>query len=136
MTTIVAGIPDSFWRMTYAGARYPGAPTLQDDLESGNCQVFAYQLLRHFGRVVPDLRSSELWDDHLATERVSDLRPLDLLLFGKTGDAYGAHVAVYVGDGQAIHLAKAAGKPEVWPLSQFAERPAYAVFIGAKRTLR
>jgi cell wall-associated NlpC family hydrolase len=90
-------------------------------------------LVRHFGRTVPDFRSSELWEDEEHTTRVTELEPLDILLFNKTGDAYGAHVAVYLGDDQAIHLSRRCGHPEIWPLTQFLERPEYRVYIGAKR---
>jgi len=68
------------------------------------------------------------------TQLVTDaLAPLDLLLFNKTKDPYGAHVAVYTGNEQAIHLCQEIGKPALWTLEEFQRRPRYAVLIGAKR---
>lgn len=82
--------------MPYNGAHYPGAAQVKG-LEGGaNCQQFAYELLRYFGYFVPNLRSSDLWQDTLYTNVVTDLQPLDLVLWNKTADAYGAHVGVYL----------------------------------------
>lgn len=69
------------------------------------------------------------------TRQVSDLQPLDLLFFAPTTDAYGAHLAVYLGDNEAIHLARAVGKPATWPVERFATVERYRTFIGAKRML-
>jgi hypothetical protein len=127
-------IPPSFMHVAYDGRRYPGAPGVKGIEGGANCQQFAYALLRHFGRKISDFRSSELWSDVADTERVEDLAPLDLLLFNDTDEAYGAHIAVYLGDGFAIHLARSVGKPAIWPVAAFQEKPEYRVFIGAKRT--
>jgi lipoprotein Spr len=125
-------IPERFWDAVYNGAHFPGAPGASG-LEGGaNCQQFAYELLRQFGRAIPDFRSSELWADDAYTAVASDLRPLDLLLFNDKPDPFGAHVAVYLGGERAIHLCQAVGRPEVWTLEQFRAMPRYAVFIGAK----
>jgi cell wall-associated NlpC family hydrolase len=126
-------IPPRFFDTTYDGTRYPGARGVSGLEDGANCQQFAYELLRHFGRKISDFRSSELWSDTTDTERVENLEPLDLLLFNNTDEAYGAHVAVYLGDGFAIHLAKSVGKPAIWPVAAFQEKPEYSVFIGAKR---
>lgn len=127
-------IPEPFWHVPYNGACHPGAAT--DLTQGGNCQLFAYELLRHHGLIVPPFRSSELWADTDSTQAVSALEPLDLLLFHQTPQAWGAHVAVYLGDGKAIHLAKQVGRPAVWTLEQFADHPLYRHFIGAKRVIR
>jgi hypothetical protein len=124
-------IPEDFWSVRYNGSRIPGQDA---DLSRGaNCQLFAYQLLARNGLAVPAFRSSELWTDTVHTERVARLEPLDLLLFNRESEAYGAHVAVWLGDDQALHLAKEAGVPEIWRLARFAAEPRYRVFIGAKR---
>lgn len=138
MKTGTAGIaiPRKFLRVRYKGACYPGAPNLRGLAQGANCQHFAYELLRHFGRTVPDLRSSDLWKDTRFTRPVVRLQPLDLLLFNRTRRAWGAHVAVYLGRGRAIHLSKQAGTPIVWTLEEFAERERYRVYIGAKRVIR
>ena len=122
--------------MRYEGARYPGAPGV-NGLEGGaNCQQFAYELLRHFGRTVPAFRSSELWADGEYTREVTDLEALDLLLFNSTDVAHGAHIAVYLGDGTAVHLSRRVGRAEVRPLERLRDFEDYRCFIGAKRTLR
>jgi murein DD-endopeptidase / murein LD-carboxypeptidase len=104
-------------------------------LEDGaNCQRFAYELLRANGRAIGDLRSSDLWADTRDTMCVTDLEPLDLLLFNRTPDAWGAHVALYLGDERAVHLSKQVGRPVIWTLEQFTAEPRYRCFIGAKRS--
>ncbi len=128
-------IPRKFLRVQYNGACYPGAPNLRGLAQGANCQHFAYELLRHFGRAVPDLRSSDLWNDTHYTRRVVRLRPLDLLLFNRTRRAWGAHVAVYLGRGRAIHLSKQVGTPIVWTLEEFAEHERYQVYLGTKRLI-
>ncbi|MEU7410025.1 MULTISPECIES: hydrolase [Streptomyces] len=105
-------------------------------LERGaNCQLFAYEVLRHFGLAVPALRSSELWADTQSTARVPVAQPLDLMLFNATDDAYGAHVGVMVGEGRVLHLCAEAGRPAVWGMTEFATRRRYRVLIGIKRVL-
>lgn len=124
-------IPESFWSVRYDGRRIPGPDA---DLSRGaNCQLFAYRLLAENGLALPAFRSSELWSDTVHTQRVTHLRPLDLLLFNREDEAYGAHVAVWLGEDRALHLAKEAGVPEIWPLARFAAEPRYRVIIGAKR---
>jgi lipoprotein Spr len=122
-------IPPRFFRVRYDGRRYPGSA-------GANCQRFAYEMLRHFGCEIPDFRSSELWADTCCTRRVKRMRPLDLLLFNRTRRAWGAHVAVYLGRGRAIHLCKAIGRPAVWSFDEFAACDRYRVFVGAKRVRR
>ena len=131
-------VPEPFTTVRYNGARYPGAtPSADGDLSAGaNCQLFAYALLRHFGLVVPPRRSSELWADTRHTEHVCDLEPLDLLFWNRTGEPWGAHIGVYLGDGHAVHLARDVGVPVVWPLGEFDKHPGYRVFLGAKRVLK
>ncbi|MCP4442701.1 MAG: cell wall hydrolase [Aureispira sp.] len=108
---------------------------LHDLIKTGaNCQVFAYYLLRYHNRVVPDLRSSELWDDTTFSEQVpEDYEPLDILFFHKKKDAYGAHLAVFIGDNKAVHNSKKIGKPVIWNLETFSEKPEYKFLLGGKR---
>jgi hypothetical protein len=133
-------IPPPFLDVPYVAARYPGEPGVESGAEAladgANCQLYAYALLRHFGRAIGDLRSRELWLDRVWTEPVVELAALDLLLFNRTPDPYGAHVAVCLGDGVAIHLSMQVGRPAIWLLEDFARRPEYLVFIGAKRARR
>lgn len=119
----------------YSGACYPGAPGVVGLAEGANCQLFAYELLRHFGRALPPLRSSDLWADALYTRPVTDLEPLDLLLWNSSREPWGAHVGVYLGERRAVHLSRAVGVPAVWPLNEFPKHPRYRVFVGAKRVV-
>src|SRR5437762_7895776 len=106
-------------------------PSISD---SPNCQNFAFALLKHFGFEIFPFRSSNLWQDSGETDVVSDeLRPLDLLLFNRRKDPWGAHVALYLGEDRAIHLSKKQSGPVIWPLAQFLELAEYRTFIGAKR---
>lgn len=126
-------IPLSFFDTHYDGAKYPGSPECRGLKEGANCQYFAYELLRHFARPLPDFRSSDLWEDETFTQKVSTLEPLDLLLFNKDENAYGAHVGVYLGNDLVLHLAKEVGYPTIWSLEAFQKNERYRVLIGAKR---
>lgn len=130
MTTLE--LPASFWQIPYDGARVPGAePT---PLAAGaNCQLFAYQVLAHFGRKLPDLRSSELWEDETWSERVAEPQPLDLVLYGPNTEPYGAHVGVVWNADAVLHLCAEVGRPAIWTASDFAARDRYRHVIGYKR---
>lgn len=132
---IVPDIPDRFWKIPYDITHDRDSATLMGIETGANCQNFAYELLRHFGVPVPYLRSSNLWEDTQHTIAVLKYQPLDLLLFNPTHNAWGAHVAVYVGNDRAIHLSRRVGLAAVWPLAQFMEHPEYRVLLGAKRAL-
>lgn len=126
-------IPGWYWEIPYVGTRVPG-DTTGPVSEGANCQVWAYEVLRHFGYHLPDLRSDELWHDTTATRRVEFPQPLDLLLYNRSSDPFGAHVGLWTGDGVA-HLCAEVGYPTVWPQAQFDARPRYAVRIGFKRPI-
>jgi hypothetical protein len=129
-------LPDSFWEVRYVGARYPGSPVVLARpglVDGANCQLFAYEVLRHFGYDPPDLRSSELWDDIESTQRVVAPRPLDLVLVNSSKDPWGAHMGVWAGDDQVLHLCAETDKPALWSLAQFATRPSYRELVGYKR---
>jgi hypothetical protein len=135
-------LPDTFWEVRYVGARYPGSPAVQARpglAEGANCQLFAYEVLRHFGLHPPDLRSSELWEDTASTTQVAVPRPLDLVLVNATNDPWGAHVGVWAGDdrgeGEVLHLCAEARRPALWDLGMFAARPSYRVLVGFKRVM-
>lgn len=127
-------LPAALWEVRYDGSRVPGEHAVPDVLEAANCQLFAYALLRHFGRPLLTFRSSELWEDTTCTEVAEPpFEALDLLLFNGTSEAWGAHVAVSLGGEQAIHLSQRVGRPAVWSLERFAEEADYRVLIGGKR---
>ncbi|PJN41952.1 cell wall hydrolase [Streptomyces sp. CB02959] len=131
-----AGTPECPSRPAGPGAAGPGAPP---DLGGGaNCQRYAYTVLGHFGLRVPPLRSAELWADRTATRRAVVPEPLDLVLFDAGSVAgrpagYGAHVGVHLGPDRVLHLCREVGRPVVWSYADFAARPRYARFLGAKR---
>lgn len=133
--TIIPDIPDRFWKIPYDTAHDRDSPTLMRIETGANCQNFAYELLRHFGRHVPNLRSSNLSVDTEYTIVADKYEPLDLLLFNRTHNAWGAHIAVYAGDDRATHLCRRIGFAAVWLLAQFTAHSEYCVLIDAKRAL-
>ena len=134
MDDLLATLPVQFRSVRYDGACVPDGG---HDLSGGaNCQRYVYAVLAHFGIDLPPWRSSELWADNERTQIVSAFEPLDLLLFNRDAEPFGAHVAVYAGARQALHLARSVGEPAVWSLAEFAARDEYRVLIGGKRVVR
>ncbi|MGB1242826.1 MAG: NlpC/P60 family protein [Chitinophagales bacterium] len=127
-------LPKWLMNIQYNGCIIPNGET-HDIVNTGaNCQVFAYQLLRFNDLVVPDFRSSELWEDVEFSDLVTeDFRPLDLLFFHRKEEAYGAHIAVYLGENRAIHLSRKNEIPVVWEIATFLEQAAYPFLLGGKR---
>lgn len=138
MDPLLHRLPAAFWTVPYVGSRFPGSSEVaaHPSLEKGaNCQLFAYEVLRHFRLAPPDLRSSELWADTRATARVPVAEPLDLVLFNATDDAYGAHVGVWMNEGRVLHLCSEIGRPALWEMTEFAKRQRYRVLVGIKRVV-
>lgn len=138
MSSILTRLPADFWTVRYDGSRFPSAATVaaRPGVAAGaNCQLFAYEVLRHFGLAPPPLRSAELWSDRTTTVQVPVAQPLDLILFSATASAYGAHVAVCAGDDAILHLCAEVGHPVVWGPADFAARERYSVRLGAKRVV-
>jgi hypothetical protein len=125
-------IPPEFQYIPYDAERYPRSAE-SDFRQGANCQLWAFALLRHFGIEVPSFRSSELWEDKEFSDTVRGLEPLDLLLFNDTDNAWGAHVAVYLGDDVLAHLSRQVGLPEVRAMEDMLRTPKYQVLVGAKR---
>ena len=135
---ILARLPERFRHVPYAGERFPGSAAVarQPGLAAGaNCQLFAYTVLDHFGLTVPPLRSSDLWLDTHGTSRVAVPAALDLLLFNRTSDPWGAHVGVWIGEDQILHLSAEIGHPAIWPMRHIVRRDRYRVLVGIKRVL-
>lgn len=128
-------IPKKFFQVHYIAARIPGVEDPSNLDKGANCQLFAYEVLKHFGHVIPNFRSSDLWEDETCTVKVDVFLPLDLMLYHRKLESYGAHVGLYLGDGKVIHLAQTVGKPEVMDHDDFALQEKYAYFIGAKRLI-
>ncbi len=129
-------IPIHFFNSIYDASKYPGSGNCISLENGANCQYFAYELLKHFDLSVPDFRSSDLWEDITYTEKVIDLKPLDLVFFNKDENSYGAHVGVYIGANKVVHLSKEVNYPTVWDMEEFTKRKSYSYFIGAKRVLK
>ena len=130
-------LPGIFLSIPYNGSMYPGHSKCRDLSEGANCQTYVYEILRAVQPFdVPNLRSSEFWEDTQLTEKVTVLEPLDVLLFNRTREAYGSHMGLYVGNNKVLHLSAQVGFPAIWDLEQFNKEPHYRFFIGAKRLNR
>lgn len=134
-SAVLDAIPPWFWDIPYVGAHYPGGVPREALRTGGNCQLFAYEVLAVHGFSVANLRSDDLWHDTASTVQASVPQPLDLVLFQKDGNPYGAHVGLVVAYDEVLHLCKEVGRPAIWRWSAFAERPRFAVVIGYKRPI-
>ena len=128
-------IPPQFLAVRYNGVAHPLAPIVGLN-QGANCQRFVFELLRHFGYEVGAMRSSELSSDHIYTRTVFRKRRFDILMFNRKDLAWGAHLALYLGNGRAIHLCKAIGRPAIWNSAQFARCDAYRTLVAIKRPIR
>ena len=130
------GWPEWVFMTPYVGSAHPQAAQATPIANGANCQRFAYAVLGLFGIAVPPHRSSELWEDRQLDHVIpSDVRDLDLVLFNRTADAWGAHVVVALAGG-FLHLSAEVGRPALWQWSDFAERERYQAIIGAIRVAR
>jgi hypothetical protein len=127
------GWPPRLWQVPYLLSAGPDSDAPASWLDGSNCQRFAYGVLALFGRACPPLRSSDLWEDRSATAVVQHPEPLDLMLYNRTADPFGAHVTVWMGPGEILHLCHEVGVPAIWSPAMFADRPRYATLIGCKR---
>jgi hypothetical protein len=132
---LLRDLPTWFWDVPFVAERVPGSVPRSALREGGNCQLFAYEVLAHFGFQVPDVRSAELWRDTTATSVALAPQPLDLVLFHDREQAWGAHVGVVVSATEVLHLCAEVGKPAIWTWDDFASRSRYAHLIGYKRPL-
>jgi len=128
-------VPDRFRDVRYNGGHFPGAPAV-DGVEGGaNCQQYAYSILRHYGFDLPDLRSSELWEDTEHTVVTHRMQPFDLVLLHSNPDSWGAHVGLCVGPNLVLHLSKRLDAPAIETLDDLQQRDEYRHLIGFKRVL-
>ena len=128
-----ANLPNSFKEVRYSGAMAPGVEPDTDLAKGANCQRFAYAVLAHFGLIVPNFRSSELWDDSTFTQRVDEPEYLDLVLFSSSGLAWGAHVGLCANGNEVLHLCREVGYPTIWSIKEFDKRERYQTLVGYKR---
>jgi hypothetical protein len=131
--SVLASLPQAFLEVSFSERMIPGRQPELGLSEGSNCQRYAYAVLRHFGLLVPDHRSSELWADDDLLITVSEPEPLDLVLFAASPDPWGAHVGVYLGGTAVLHLCKEIGRPVIWAFTDFAQRERYRSLIGFKR---
>ncbi len=127
------GWPAGVWRVPYVYSALPGGGDPPSWLTGSNCQRYAYGVLSLFGLRCLPLRSSEFWDDREGSAVVADPKPLDLVLFNRSADPYGAHVGLWMAPQEILHLCREVGVPAVWPPAEFARRARYATTIGFKR---
>jgi lipoprotein Spr len=132
----IVTVPRNYMRVRYAGAHHPRARPRSIFREGANCQLFVFELLKHFGYEIAPMRSSELWADGRFTRRVLNMRPLDILMFNRDRSGWGAHLALYLGEGRAIHLSKQVGRPAVWEVTEFSRHEKYRTLVGIKRPMR
>jgi hypothetical protein len=103
-------------------------------LSWANCQVYAYEILRYNGLLVPDLRSSELWTCPNCSRIIScDYELLDILFFNETNDSWGAHLGVYIWDNKILHNSKDIGNPEIIDIWDFTKIKKYSCLLWGKR---
>jgi murein DD-endopeptidase / murein LD-carboxypeptidase len=128
-------IPKRFHKVPYDGKCYPGAPGVRGLTAGANCQHYAYEFVRAFGFLIPNLRSSGLWADAAHTAAVKQPKPFDLVLVNGKPDPWGAHVGVYLGEHLVLHLCKKIGVPAVESLESLIQIPTYRNLVGFKRIL-
>lgn len=107
---------------------------VHDYIKNGaNCQVYAYEILRLNWKNVPDLRSSEMWEDNKFSEKVKSVKILDLLFFNKNNEAWWSHVWLYIWNNKVIHNTNKTGWVEIWDLEEFKKYEDYKILLWWKR---
>ncbi|MGG7570316.1 cell wall hydrolase [Streptomyces sirii] len=154
--TAFGQLPAELRKVTYSGARHPGAgtpecpssapdgptaavgPAAPGDFtalsDGANCQRYAYAVLGHFGLPMPPLRSAELWADDPAPPTSPPYRPRPPTAPPRPSTTY-QHVGVHLGPDQVLHLCREVGRPAVWRYADFAARARYARLLGFKRAV-
>ena len=128
-------LPTSFFDVEYVAEMGPGHEPQVGLALGSNCQRFAYAVLAHAGRFMPNFWSDELWRDTEYTEVVAEPAPLDLVLYAPSANPYAAHVGVCLGGTSVLHLCQEVGRPVVWDFADFDVRERYSTRIGFKRVL-
>ncbi len=132
----ITDLPTRFQNVTYRGKRIPGVAQASDLSLGANCQLYAFEFLKEFGKEIPDFRSSDLWEDTQCTLVVEyDFKPLDIFLYHYQPESYGAHVGVYLNHHRILHLSKKNGLPKIEIHEDLIQQDAYKYFIGAKRVI-
>lgn len=128
-------IPKRFWDVRYNPDHFPGAPGVLGVEGGANCQQYAYSVLRHYGFVIPDFRSSELWEDTMHTKVSGGMQPFDLVLVHDRPRAWSAHVGLCLGEGLVLHLSRKINAPAVETLGELQAQDVYRHLIGIKTVL-
>lgn len=92
-----------------------------------DCSGFTQQVFKHFG--ISLNRSSSAQYNNGTRISKSELRPGDLVFFGRSGIS---HVAIYIGNGQIVHASTAKTGIKISNLNQHSQ---YNPYIGAVRVL-
>lgn len=129
-------VPRFLRDVPYNAHNFPGSAAAVGGVEGGaNCQQFAYSFLRHYGFVVPDFRSSDLWEDTRHTKVSRRMMPFDLVLVNGEPRSFGAHVGVCVGGDLVLHLSRQIGVPAIERLAELQRREEYRFLIGSKKVV-
>lgn len=95
-----------------------------------DCSGFTQMLMRRRGIAMPrDTRPQSRWDGLAPVDR-AELRPGDLLFFGRVPEKIN-HTAMYLGNGEFIHATRR-GRPSV-QIGQLSSEPWNTQFITARR---
>lgn len=84
--------------------------------------------------MIPDFRSSDLWEDRLHTRMSANPTPFDLVLVHMHPESYGAHIGVYLGNDLVLHLSRQINAPAIETLGDLREQ--YRHLIGFKTVAR
>ena len=126
-------IPNWIMDIKYNSKVFPNWEKHDYILNWANCQVYAYEILRYNWKHVPDLRSSEMWEDINYSKKVNKYTPLDLLFFNKNAESWWAHVWLYIWNNKVIHNTNKTWWVEIWDLELFKEYDEYKVLLWWKR---
>ena len=130
-------LPDTYWEVRYVGARYPGSTAVhaRPGLADGaNCQLFAYEVLRHFGLAPARTALERAVVGHATTPTRDGAAPLDLVLVNTTPTRGAPTSASGPATTRCSTCAPRSGRPALWNMAMFAARPSYRVLVGFKRS--
>ncbi len=130
-------ISKHFREVKYKRSRIPGVERQKDLWLGANCQVYAYEFLKEFNRIIPNFRSKELWEDHIYTKKIEkDFLEFDIMLYNIKNESFGAHIGLYLGENKVLHLSKDNKTPMIESHESLLSQEKYRYFIGAKRVIK
>lgn len=129
-------IPDWFMEIKYNPKIFPNWKIHDYKKDGANCQVFAYEILRLNWKNIPDLRSSEMWEDAYFSKEVDSYIPWDLLFFSSNNQSWWAHVWLYIWNNKVIHNTNKTWWVEIWDLEDFKQYEEYKNLLWWKRFIK